>query len=126
MDLVAGELELNARKLGIDLTRGSTLQLQGGAGTTLGRVVDLGLVGYALWQVSDDTGSALPPALRGARDRTYGAGAELGITFAEAHSRVTLRWVHDVGSVARPQGQLALVGLTWTPWRSTTSRAAPR
>ena len=110
--------ELNGRKLGIDIRRGSTVQIQGGAGATLGRVVDLGVVGYALWQISDDTGTALPPALRGLRDRDYGAGVELGVTFADARSRVTLRWAHDLGATARPSGQIALVGLTLTPWRA--------
>jgi hypothetical protein len=110
--------ELNARKIGVDLTRGSTIQIQGGAGATLTRIVEVGVVGYGLWQVSDDSGSALPPVLRGARDRTYGVGAELDVTIAEVHSRIIMRWTHDVGSAARPQGQMALVGLAWSPWRA--------
>jgi hypothetical protein len=104
--------ELNARKLGIDLTRGSTVQVQGGAGATVLRIVDVGVVGYGLWQVSDDSGAALPPVLRGARDRTYGLGVELGVTIAEARSQVTVRYAHDVGAASRPQGQLLVVGLT--------------
>jgi hypothetical protein len=114
--------ELNERKIGIDLTRGSTIQIQGGAGASLARIVDVGVVGYGLWQVSDDSGSALPPVLRGARDRTYGVGAELDVSLAELNSRIVLRWTHDVGSAARPQGQMALVGITWSPWQVRPAR----
>lgn len=110
--------ELHQRKIGIDLTRGSTVQLQGGAGATLLRLVDVGVVGYGLWQVADDTGSALPPALRGLRDRAGGLGAELDVTLPDAQSRVVLRWTHDVAAAARPGGQLLLIGLTWAPWQA--------
>jgi hypothetical protein len=108
--------EQEQRKIGVDITRGALLQLQGGAGKTLGRIVDAGVVGYALWQVSDDRGADLPPILRGARDRTYGLGGEVDVTVAEAHSRVILRYAHDVGARARPQGQILVFEIQWTPW----------
>ena len=110
--------ELNGRKLGLDVTRGSSVQIQGGAGASLMRLVDVGVIGYGLWQVSDDSGAALPPALRGTRDRVYGLGLELGVTVAEAHSRVTVRWAHDLAAASRPQGQIVVVGLTWSPWQA--------
>ncbi|HEY2743600.1 MAG TPA: transporter, partial [Polyangia bacterium] len=50
--------ELHQRKLRIDITRGDSVQIQGGVGARLARVVDLGVAGYALWQVLDDRGSA--------------------------------------------------------------------
>jgi hypothetical protein len=105
--------EHNERKQGIDITRGATVQIQGGAGKTLFRVVDAGVVGYALWQVTDDTGSALPPVLRGARDRTFGLGAELGLTITDARTRFVLRYTHDVAVRSRPAGQLFVIGVTF-------------
>jgi hypothetical protein len=80
--------DLNQRKQGIDLTRGDTVQVQGGTGKTLG-IVDMGLAGYALCQVRDDRGNALPEALRGARDRAFGLGPEVDITLAPIRSRIT-------------------------------------
>jgi hypothetical protein len=109
--------EVNGGKIDIDLTRGSTLQLQGGAGAQLAHTVDVGVVGYALWQVTDDSGTALPPVLRGARDRVYGVGAELDFTIPHARSRLTLRYAHDLGARSRPQGQIFVIGLTFAPWR---------
>jgi hypothetical protein len=112
-----GSYELNQRKIGIDLTRGSTIQIQGGLGKQLARIVDVGVVGNALWQVSDDGGTALPPVLRGARDRAYGLGAELDVAVPDARARVTLRYAHELASASRPQGQIILMGLEFAPWR---------
>lgn len=124
---VLGSYELNQPKLGIDITRGDTVQLQGGLGKTLFGFLDVGVVGYALWQVRDDRGHALPPLLRGARDQTYGIGAELGVTVREARAQITLRYAHDLGAVARPQGQLLLFSLRFAPWqRALSSRSTER
>ena len=109
--------ELNLRKLGIDITRGDTIQIQGGAGKTLFRVLDVGLVGYALWQVRDDRGSALPPVLRGARDRAYGLGVELGVAIPEVRAHLFVRYAHDLAVAARPSGQILIFALRFAPWR---------
>src|SRR5262249_6568370 len=72
--------DLNLRKHGVDITRGDTLQVQGGVGVSrVNRAVELGLAGYALWQVRDDRGADLPSVLRGARDRVYGLGPEVAV-----------------------------------------------
>lgn len=103
---------LNQRKQDIDITRGDTIQIQGGASKTLFGIVDVGLAGYALWQVSDDRGTALPQPLRGARDRAYGLGPEINITLASLRSRITVRYEHDISVNARPLGQILVIGLT--------------
>ncbi len=105
--------ELNERKRGIDITRGDTVQVQGGAGKTLLGFVQVGLAGYALWQVSDDSGADLPPALRGARDRAYGLGPEVDVFLAPIRTKLTVRYEHDLASRSRPQGQILVVGLTF-------------
>jgi len=75
------------QKVGIDITRGDTVQLQGGLGGRLFQVVDVGLVGYALWQVADDRGSDLPLALRGRARASFGLGPEIGITIPALRAR---------------------------------------
>jgi hypothetical protein len=96
---------LNQHKRGIDITRGNTFQIQGGAGKILG-IVNVGLAGYALWQVRDDRGNDLPEPLRGARDRAFGLGPEIDITLAAIRGRISLRYCHDIAVRARPLGQL--------------------
>ncbi len=103
--------ELNQRKRGIDITRGDTIQVQGGAGKTL-RSVDVGLAGYALWQVRDDRGADLPEPLRGAIDRAVGLGPEIDFTLAPIRSRITVRYCRDIVVNARPSGQVLVFGLT--------------
>jgi hypothetical protein len=106
--------EKNEKKIGIDLTRGDTIQAQGGAGGTILRVLDVGLVGYGLAQISDDRGSALPPMLRGARDRALGVGTEADLAIPAWRMRLTLRYTRDVLAASRPRGQLILIGLGLT------------
>jgi hypothetical protein len=110
-------LDVNDRKLHIDVTRGATLQIQGGLGYTLARLVSVGVAGYALWQVTDDSGSDLPAILRGARDTAYGAGPELGVLIPGIRCSLTLRYEHDFESASRPQGEIFVFGLTSVLWR---------
>ena len=106
-----GSYELNQRKRDIDITRGSTIQFQGGLGKTLGSI-DVGLAGYGLWQVGDDRGTDLPDALRGGRDRALGLGPEIDVRLAPIRGRITLRYCRDVAVRARPAGQVLVLGVT--------------
>lgn len=115
-----GSFDLYGSKRNIDITRGASVQVQGGAGMRLFRVLDVGLAGYALWQVSDDTGTALPMALRGARDVVYGVGPEIDALIPPIHAQLTTRYAHDFGVRSRPEGQLFFVGLTWRAWAPHT------
>lgn len=99
-------------KEGIDVTRGDTLQFQGGVGTTVWRNIDLGVIGYALWQVRDNRGADVPAVLVDARERAFGLGAELGVRLDPVPLKVTVRYAHDFAVQTRPRGQLVLLGLT--------------
>jgi hypothetical protein len=111
-------VEIEDQKLGAEITRGVTVQIQGGGGIALARTVDIGMVGYALWQITDDTGRDLPPVLRGAHDRIYGLGAELELRIPEARAGVTLRYAHDLVTRSLPQGQVLLVGIDFAVIRT--------
>jgi hypothetical protein len=105
--------ELNQRKQDFDITRGATFQIQGGLGKTLFGIVDVGVAGYALWQVTDDRGADLPPLLRGAREQAFGLGPEIGITLVPLRSRLSVRYEHDIYVKARPFGQILVISLTF-------------
>jgi len=109
--------DFNGKKRGIDITRGDSVQVQGGAGAQVFRIVEVGLAAYAQWQVQDDSGADLPPALRGARDRVFGLGPEVAATIPVLRSRLSARWEHDVYSRSRPVGQVFVLGLTVAVWR---------
>lgn len=105
--------DLNGKKDGVDITRGDTIQIQGGVGKTFLGFLQVGIAAYALWQVRDDRGADLPPLLRGARDRVYGLGPEVGALFPALRSRLVARYEVDVGARARPQGQVLVIGWTF-------------
>ncbi|MBZ4420667.1 transporter [Myxococcus sp. RHSTA-1-4] len=107
----------NLRKRGIDITRGDTIQVQGGAGALVLRGVDVGVAGYALWQVRDDTGEDVPEVLRGARDRVFGLGPEVNVLIPKLKAKVGARYEWDFGTRSRPQGGLLVMSLSFLVWQ---------
>jgi hypothetical protein len=104
--------DLNLRKRGVDITRGDTLQIQGGVGVSrFNQRVEAGLAGYALWQVRDDRGADLPLVLRGGRDRVYGLGPEIAVTIPAIRSQIRTRYEWDIGVRSRPRGKVFSVAL---------------
>src|SRR5262245_17465799 len=108
--------ERNSRKIGIDITRGDTVQFQGGFGLRVRRMIDLGLAGYALWQVRPDRGADLPAVLRSANDRAYGLGPEIDVTIPKARLVATVRYESDIAVRSRTRGQILVLGLSWATW----------
>jgi hypothetical protein len=107
--------DINGRKISGDVTRGATVQVQGGLGKTFGGIVSVGPVGYALWQVEDDRGSDV--ARPGGRDRAFGLGAEVDVSVAPLRSVLFCRYAHDFAVETRPEGQLLLAGITLRAWQ---------
>lgn len=105
--------DINSRKQGIDITRGNTLQVQGGAGLSITNATTLGAAGYALWQMTADRGTALPAVLRGQRDRVFGLGPEVQFTFPALGLRAEARVEFDFGVRSRPRGDVIVGGLTY-------------
>ncbi len=106
----------NFRKRGIDITRGNTVQVQGGAGVGVAKVGVVGIAGYALWQVTDDKGSDLPPVLRGLRDRVFGLGPEVQVALPKLRARAELRMTFEFGVRARPDAEVLAGGFTYRAW----------
>ncbi|WP_373046932.1 transporter [Vulgatibacter sp.] len=111
-----GSYERNQKKRDVDITRGDTLQLQGGFGGPVHPAVNVGLAGYALWQVEDDSGADLPPILRGARDRAFGVGPEVSVLVPPIRSRFGARYEHDLSVRSRPWGGILLLEFTFLAW----------
>ena len=106
--------QLNMRQRGIDITRGDSVQIQGGIGTKLFReLAETGIAAYALWQVRDDRGTELPLVLKGARDRVYGLGPEGAILVKTIRGQLRVRYEWDFGVRARPQGHIFVAGINF-------------
>ena len=109
--------DLNQPKIGMAITRGDTVQIQGGAGVRIFKYLGLGVASYALWQVRDNRGSQLSAALVAARDQVYGAGPEAAVIIPHINVALDARYEHDFGVRSRFVGQLAIFSLTWRPWQ---------
>ncbi len=105
--------DMNTRKRGIDIRRGSEMQVQGGLGATVRRLFVVGLAGYALWQVTPDRGADIPVALRNEWSRTFGLGPEVDATIPRWRAQVSLRVERDLGVESRPQGQVIALAVSW-------------
>ena len=107
----------NLKKRDLDLRRGDTLQIQGGVGGPLFPGLVAGLASYALWQIEDDSGADLPPALRGARTRVFGLGPEVSVLLPPLRSRLTVRYCRDLITRSRVQGGILALELSVLAWQ---------
>jgi hypothetical protein len=104
--------DLNLRKRGVDITRGDTIQVQGGLGADfLNRRVEAGLAGNYLLQVRPDRGADLPAVLQGGRDRVYSLGPEVAVFLSSIHSQIRVRYEWEFGVESRPKGNVLSAGI---------------
>jgi hypothetical protein len=104
------------RKPDLDVTRGASVQVQGGFGGPVGDVVEVGIAAYGLWQVAPDRGADLPPTLRGLWERDYGLGPEVDVRIPQIRGRLSIRYTWDLGARARPEGSALFVTLAFLAW----------
>ncbi|MGH7469244.1 MAG: SphA family protein [Longimicrobiales bacterium] len=114
---VLASYDMNGWKRGIDIKRGNSAQIQGGAGLTVFQVVMVGVAGFALWQVTDDQGADIPVALRDLRTRVFGLGPELAVALPPLNLYAELRYEHEFGTRSRPEGNVLVAGLSYRAWR---------
>ena len=109
--------EINTRKRGIDIQRGNMFQVQGGAGIGITKTLMIGVAGYALWQVTADHGSDIPPTLRDEHTRVFGLGPEITITVPAWRMRADARIEQDFGVTSRPSGRVIAIGVSYVAWQ---------
>jgi hypothetical protein len=119
--------DVNTKKRDIAVTRGNTIQIQGGAGATLRQAVHLGVAGFALWQVTDNSGSDLPDIAREARTRVFGLGPEVGVTIPSIRTRVDARYAWEFGVRSRQAGSIFVLSASFLArWPAAFPPARPQ
>lgn len=107
-----GRYLIHQPQQGVDLRAGDDFIIEGGAGrkfhTAIGPV-NVGVDGYAYWQVSDLTSSAAPAALNGLRGRVYAVGPE--VTATTKYGRCYVRLFSEFDGRNTPQGHELLAGV---------------
>jgi hypothetical protein len=114
-------LEFHTDKRGTDIQVGDMATIQGGAGRTFYRKVEgpipqiynLGVDYYAQFKVTGDSGSDIPPALRGYKDRVFGLGPEFNAFFPKPRLTFLVRYEPEFGARVRTQGQTIVFSIAW-------------
>jgi hypothetical protein len=114
-------LEFNTDKSGTNIQVGDLGTVSWGLGRTFYKkvsgpipmIMNLGAVGYAQFKVTGDSGSDIPPALRGFKDRVFAAGPEFNIYIPKPRLTFLVRYEPEFGARVRTQGQTVIVSIAW-------------
>ena len=105
-------LEFHTDKRGTDINVGDMATVQGGLGKTYYHKVDgpipmimnLGVDYYAQFKVTGDSGSDIPPALLGFKDRVFGLGPEFNVFLPKPRLTFLVRYEPEFAARVRSAG----------------------
>jgi hypothetical protein len=112
---VSTNLEFHHGKRHEDIKVGNNMTVEYGIGKTFihnqGRqLIQVGAVGYAEFQLSDDSGSEVGPLNRGNEDYVFGLGAEFGVIFPPSKFNFFFRIIPEFGAHSRTEGFTFVMG----------------
>lgn len=113
--------EFNESKSGTDIRPGDLGTVEGGFGRTFYKkvsgpiplIMNLGAAGYAQWKITNDSGSQIPPALLGYKDRVFALGPEFNIYIPGPRLTLLARYEPEFGARVRTQGQTIIFSIVW-------------
>lgn len=114
-------LEFHTHKSGTNIQVGDMATIEGGFGRTFYKkgsgpipmIMNLGIVGYSQFKVTGDSGSDIPPLLRGFKDRVFALGPEFNIFIPKPRLTLLARYEPEFGARNRTQGQTILFSIAW-------------
>ena len=77
------------------------------------RIINIGAAGYSQFKISGDSGSDIPPILRGYKDRVFALGPEFNIFLPKPRLTFLVRYEPEFGARVRPEGQTVLFSIAW-------------
>ena len=102
--------EINTEQDTTKVTPGNMYSLEWGVSKSVAEGVDVGVVGYWQQEVTEDSGSGTPAAT--ALSHVVGVGPEVSVLWEKIGLISSLRYVYEVDSKDRPQGQAVVLTLT--------------
>jgi Putative MetA-pathway of phenol degradation len=114
-------LEFNTDKSGTNIHPGNLGTVEGGVGRTFYKkvsgpvpiVMNLGAAYYAQFKVTGDSGSDIPPPLRGFMDRVFAVGPEFNIYIPGPRLTLLARYEPAFGARVHTQGQTIVFSVVW-------------
>jgi hypothetical protein len=114
-------LEFHTDKRGTNIQVGDLGTVSGGLGRTFYKkvsgpiplIMNLGVAGYSQFKVTGDSGSDIPPALLGFKDRVFALGPEFNIYIPKPRLTLLARYEPEFGARVRTQGQTIVFTIVW-------------
>jgi hypothetical protein len=114
-------LEFHSDKSGTDINVGDMGTVEGGLGKTFYKkasgpipmIINVGLAGYSQFKVTGDSGSDIPPALRGYKDRVFALGPEFNTYIPRPRLTLLARYEPEFGARNRAEGQTIVFSIAW-------------
>jgi len=103
--------EIHSKRDHTDVRPGQNIVLEWGVGKTLNKVWDIGVVGYATWQLTDDSGSDVTWD-KGLHDRVAAIGPEVSLFVPQWMTFISARCNFEFSAVDRPEGTNLTVTIT--------------
>jgi hypothetical protein len=100
--------EFNQPNLDTGVRGGQILTMEWGLSKSLSKTLEVGLIGYYQQQVTDDSG----PGATNLRQHVVGIGPELSAVWMKPGLITSLRYVRELESAYRPEGNLLTLTLT--------------
>jgi hypothetical protein len=107
---VLGTYELNHGKIDQDVTVGDYVTLEYGVSKVFKGVFEVGLRGYSMWQVQDDSGSDL--ILDSPKTKAHGIGGQISYTIPKWKLNIGLNYMQDIDNTGRPKAELGVLTFT--------------
>jgi len=113
--------EVHSDKKGTNIHVGDLGTIEGGLGRTFYKkakgpipiIMNVGAAGYAQFKITGDSGSDIPPALRGFKDRVFALGPEFNIFIPGPRLTLLARYEPEFGARVHTQGQTVVFSVIW-------------
>ena len=108
--------EFHQKKRHEDLKVGNNMTLEAGVGKIFvqnqgKQLVQFGVIGYAEFQLTKDSGTAVPALTANDKDRVFAIGPELGVILPTKKFNFLVRVLPEFGARSRTQGVTAVVSI---------------
>jgi len=108
---ILGRYEIHSEKDHTDVKPGQNVLFEWGVGKAFAKVWEAGVVGYAQWQLTDDSGSDVTWE-KSLHDRVAAIGPEVSVFIPPVKTFVSIRALWEFSAVDRPAGTTVTLTVT--------------
>ena len=109
--------EFHGKKDGSDVKPGSYFILEWAITNAESQNWDFGFVGYADFQLTEDSGSDVPPDVQSVKDKVVAIGGEIGLRVPKIKTRFSIRGNFEVYAIDSPIGTMITFDIYYVPNR---------